>query len=134
MSYFLTNSSPEVFTNLQFTPALLNLFQLEAHFKCGIFFGAHHSKNRKNYDKTGRIQDFHGGGGGCVCKWLCAITHITSAESNSHSAGVQGPLNSLFATFALEVLGLFYCSPVHSDKKLDLKTLFLYIRCIGDSI
>ena len=33
---------------LNSTAALLNLFELEAHFKCGIFFGAHHSKNRKN--------------------------------------------------------------------------------------
>ena len=34
----------------------------------------------------------YGGGGGCAKK-LCARTHITSAEPNSLSAGVQGPLN-----------------------------------------
>ena len=38
----------------------------------------------------GRIQDFHLGGGGG--KRLCARMHITSAEPNSLSAGVQGPL------------------------------------------
>ena len=36
----------------------------------------------------GRIQDFHLGGR----KRSCARTHITSAEPNSLSAGVQGPL------------------------------------------
>ena len=39
----------------------------------------------------GRIQDFHLGGGGGR-KRFCARTHITSAEPNSLSAGVQGPL------------------------------------------
>ena len=39
----------------------------------------------------GRIQDFHLGGGGGG-KRLCARRHITSAEQNSLSAGVQGPL------------------------------------------
>ena len=44
-----------------------------------------------NCDKLqGRIQDFHLGGS----KRLCARTHITSAEPNSLSAGVQGPLKS----------------------------------------
>ena len=39
----------------------------------------------------GRIQDFHLGGR----KMLCASMHITSAEPNSLSAGVQGPLKGL---------------------------------------
>ena len=39
----------------------------------------------------GRIQDFYLGGGR---KRLCASTHITSAEPNSLSAGVQGPLKA----------------------------------------
>ena len=43
--------------------------------------------------KQGWIQDFHLGGGG-GCKILCARTHITSAELNSLSAGVQGPLKA----------------------------------------
>ena len=33
-----------------------------------------------------------GGGVGEGCKGLCALTHITSTEPNSLSAGVQGPL------------------------------------------
>ena len=45
----------------------------------------------------GRIQDFHlGGGGGGARKRLCASTHITSAEPNSLSEGVQGPALGLF--------------------------------------
>ena len=41
----------------------------------------------------GRIQDFHlRGGGGGGKKVMCQHTHITSAEPNSLSAGVQGPL------------------------------------------
>ena len=39
----------------------------------------------------GRIQQFHGGGGGGR-KRLCARTHFTSSEPNSLSAGVRGPL------------------------------------------
>ena len=31
-----------------FSTALLNLFELEAQLKCGIFSGAHHLKNREN--------------------------------------------------------------------------------------
>ena len=49
----------------------------------------------QNVAEQGRIQDFHlggGGGGGEGGKRLCARTHITSAEPNSLSAGVQGPL------------------------------------------
>ena len=34
-----------------------------------------------------------GGGGGGGRKRLCARTHIMSAEPNSLSAGVQGPVN-----------------------------------------
>ena len=48
----------------------------------------------------GQIQDFHLGGGGGAHNF-CARTHITSAEPNSVSAGVQTSLR------ALEVLGLF---------------------------
>ena len=50
------------------------------------------------YLQPGRIQDFHLGGGGRKRLW--ASTHITSAEPNSLSAGVQGPR-------AQEALGLF---------------------------
>ena len=47
----------------------------------------------KKVINQGRIQDFHLGGR----KRLCASMHITSAEANSLSAGIQG----------LEALGLF---------------------------
>ena len=55
----------------------------------------------------GRIQDFHMGGGGGR-KSLCASTHITSAELNSLSAGVQGPLKGPDMTFDLTHLGTIY--------------------------
>ena len=40
----------------------------------------------------GRIQDFHGGGGGAKDYVPARTLHITSEEPNSLSAGVQGPL------------------------------------------
>ena len=58
----------------------------------------------------GRIQDFHWGGGGR--KRLCARTHI-SAEPNSISAGVQGPLKGPAMEAALG--GLFKYSLVLSE-------------------
>ena len=42
-----------------------------------------------DYEKQGQIHEFHLGEGR---ERLCASTHITRAEPNSLSAGVQGPL------------------------------------------
>ena len=53
--------------------------------------GAHVDLTNPNPETVqGLIQDLHLRGGGR--KMLCASTHITSAEPNSLSAGVQGPL------------------------------------------
>ena len=67
------------------------------------------------YLNQGRIQDFHLGGGGG--RKRCALTHITSSEPNSHSAGIKGPRSSRVVLMLSCYLSLIF---KHSYKKKNI--------------
>ena len=110
-----------------FRAALLNLFELEAHFKCGNFFGAHHWK-QENDNKTGADPGFSfrvgggggGGGGGGVQKIMCQHAHYERGTELTFGRG-QGPAKGpwkLWGCFnaVSYILSLIF---KHSDKNLD---------------
>ena len=78
--------------NVCIKPALLNLFQLEAHFKCGIFFGPTIQKIGKMTMKQGGSRIFIGGGGGGSEKGSVPSPTLRARNRTHFRHGVQGPL------------------------------------------